>query len=250
MVRALSLVLPVFNEADNLEPCIRQARAALDAAARQGVAGAWEIVAVDDGSQDDSWERLAALHASEPRLRPVRHPRNLGYGAALRTGFREARHDLVLFTDADLQFDLSELPRLLALAASADVVAGFRAPRRDPAHRRLNAWAWGRLVGQLFDLPLRDVNCAFKLFDRRVLDAVELRSEGALVNTELLVRARAAGFSLAEVPVSHHPRVAGRASGARPRVVLRAFRELLALQRELRGLAASPPRVSAAAPVG
>lgn len=237
-VPTLSLVLPAYNEAPNIALSVARGRAVLES-----LGGDWEIVAVDDGSTDGTGEILAGLRAADPRIVVVHHARNQGYGAALRSGFRAASCDLVFFTDADLQFDVGELPRLLSLVRRYDIVAGYRSPRRDPAWRRLNAWAWGRLVGGLFDLPVRDVNCAFKLFDRRVLDQIVVRSGGAFVNTEILVRARAAGFTLVEVPVRHFPRVAGSQSGARPEVVARAFRELLALYGDLRQ-AGPPPRAA------
>ena len=107
-------------------------------------------------------------------------------------------------------------------------------PRRDPASRRVLAWVWGRLVTLLYGLRVRDVDCAFKLIHRRVLDAIPIESVGAVINTEILVRARAAGFRIREVPVRHFPRTAGRPSGARPRVMLRALRELIALRSRLR----------------
>ncbi|MCB9779155.1 MAG: glycosyltransferase family 2 protein [Alphaproteobacteria bacterium] len=230
-MRSWSLVLPAFNEADNIGESIARGRRVLDE-----LGGGWEIVVVDDGSSDATWDILQAEALADDRIVPVRHPQNRGYGAALRTGFQTATGERIFFTDADLQFDLAELPRLVARADAYDIVAGYRSPRRDPVHRRLNAWAWGRLVGRLFDVPVRDVNCAFKLIDRRVFDHVHVHSGGAFVNTEILVRARAAGFSVTEVPVTHFPRVAGQQTGARPDVVVRAFRELAHLYSELRGL--------------
>lgn len=227
---SISVILPALNEAENLR---RGLGPTVDALSALGMD--WEIVVVDDGSTDDSWAILESWQARDPRVRGIRHRTNLGYGAALRTGFRSARHDRIFFTDADLQFDLRELPLLLEHADEHDIVAGYRRFRRDPAHRRLNAWAWGRLVDTLFGLGVRDVNCAFKLFRREVLEDAIIRSEGAFVNTEILARARASGYSLVQVPVTHYPRTYGDQTGARPRVVLRAFAELGRLYHELRG---------------
>jgi glycosyltransferase involved in cell wall biosynthesis len=225
----LSLVFPARDEEANLGPLLD---AALAAGARH--ASDFEVLIVDDGSRDASAELVTDRAAGDPRIRLVRHTEAQGYGAALRTGLRAARGELVFFSDADLQFELDELRVLLVHAQRFDVVAGFRAPRRDPWTRRLIARGWGLLVGTLFDLPVRDIDCAFKLFHRRVLDAVPLASLGAFVNTELLVRARSAGFLMRQVPVTHHPRRHGRQSGARPRVILRALLELASLYRELR----------------
>jgi len=226
---ALSLVFPVCDEEQNLGHLLDQA---LALAPR--LAADFEIVVVDDGSRDGSAAIAAARGTGEPRLRVVRHAANRGYGAALRSGLREAQGELVFFSDADLQFDLEELASLLAHARDFDVVAGYREPRRDPWGRRLLAAVWGALVRRLFGLRVRDIDCAFKVFRRHVLAAIPIASVGAFVNTEILVRAAREGFRIHEVPVSHRRRRHGRQSGARPRVILRALVELATLFRELR----------------
>ncbi|MEZ4321408.1 MAG: glycosyltransferase family 2 protein [Myxococcota bacterium] len=233
---SLSFVLPAFNEAPNIEEAVLRCVAVAESRGLE-----YEVIAVDDGSYDGTRERLVALekrHAG--RIRSLHHPQNRGYGAALKTGLQAARMDRVFFTDADLQFDVGEIDLLLHQADRYDIVCGFRSPRHDPPMRVLNGWAWSRLVGGLFDLDVRDVDCAFKVFDRRIFDRIAIHSIGAFVNTEILVRARAAGFSVVEVPVSHYPRKAGVQSGANPRVVLRAFRELGQLYGELRMLEQAP----------
>ena len=226
---ALSLVFPVCDEERNLGHLLDQA---LALAPR--LAADFEIVVVDDGSRDQSAAIAAARGTGEPRLRLVRHASNRGYGAALRSGLREARGELVFFSDADLQFDLEELATLLAHARDFDVVAGYRRPRRDPWGRRLLAAVWGALVRRLFGLRVRDIDCAFKVFRRHVLAEIPIASVGAFVNTEILARAARAGFRIHEVPVTHRRRRHGRQSGARPRVILRALVELATLFRELR----------------
>lgn len=240
---ALSLVFPVFDEEANVGPLLD---GALALAPR--LASDFEIIVVDDGSRDRSAEIVAARKRSEPRVRLLRHPTNVGYGAALRSGLRAARGELVFFSDADLQFDLEELARLLEQAERFDIVAGYRAPRRDPWRRRLIAAVWGALVGTLFGLRVRDIDCAFKVFRREVLDAIPIASIGAFVNTEILVRARAAGFRIRQVPVTHHPRRAGRAKGATPRVIVRALVELATLYRELRAASRAGPERDPALP--
>jgi glycosyltransferase involved in cell wall biosynthesis len=235
----LSLVFPVFNEEGNLAALLD---AAFAVASR--LVSRFEIVVVDDGSRDGSAALLGARSRAEPRLRVLTHPANRGYGAALRSGLRAARGSLVCFSDADLQFDLAELERLLAAAAACDIVAGYRAPRRDPWPRRALAFGWGLAVRLLFGLRVRDIDCAFKVFHRRVLEAIPIASLGAFVNTEILVRAQSLGFRIAQAPVSHRPRRHGSQTGARPRVILRAVVELATLYRELR----SPEREGAREP--
>lgn len=232
---ALSLVFPVFDEEHNLGALLDQA---LDLAPR--LASDFEVIVVDDGSRDGSARIAEERRLLEPRVRLIRHPSNRGYGAALRTGLREARGELVFFSDADLQFDLEELATLLAHTRDFDIVAGRREPRRDPWGRRALAAVWGALVRRLFDVRVRDIDCAFKVFRRHVLEAIPIASVGAFVNTEILVRATQAGFRIHQVPVSHRRRRFGRQTGARPRVILRALVELATLYRELRRPLGSP----------
>ena len=232
----ISLVFPMFDEEQNVGPLLASA---LALAPR--LADAFEIIVVDDGSRDGSAAVVERQRRLDPRVRLLRHPTNVGYGAALRSGLRAARGDLVFFTDADLQFDLREIESLLAHARDFDIVAGYRARRRDPWRRRVLAFGWAALVRALFGLRVRDIDCAFKVFRRPVLDALPIESIGAFVNTELLLRARGEGFRIREVPVTHHPRFAGRAKGATPRVIGRALVELATLYRELRAAVESPP---------
>ncbi len=231
--RSLSFVLPAFNEAENIAHAVRHCVAVGERL------GDFEVIVVDDGSHDATREVVDALAAQDPRIRTLHHLRNRGYGAALRSGLLAARMERVFFTDADLQFDVSEVESLLAWADRYGIVAGYRAPRRDPLGRRLLGWTWSRLVGALFDLDVRDVDCAFKVFDRRIFDRISIQSLGALINTEILVRARAEGFRILQVPVTHRPRRAGEQSGANPRVVYKALRELAALHGDLRAVSRS-----------
>ncbi len=227
-LQRLSIVLPAFNEAANIESAVAEATAV---AAR--LTEEHEVIVVDDGSSDGTAGLVEALGAEDPRVRLVSHEVNQGYGEALRTGFLSARFDHVFFTDADLQFDMEELERFLPYAGTVDVVAGYRVNRQDPLQRRMNAYAWNFLVRVLFYVPVRDIDCAFKLFSRHALSQVDVRSVGAMVNTELMVRLGRRGASIVEVGVHHRPRRAGQARGASLRVILTAFRELVRLRAEL-----------------
>jgi glycosyltransferase involved in cell wall biosynthesis len=228
----LSVVLPCFNEEANVAEAIRSAAAAAGHAGHE-----YEVIVVDDGSSDRTMQVTAACANVDPRVRLVVHTHNRGYGAAVRSGINAAKMPWTLLTDADLQFDLSELQDFLPLTADADLIVGWRIMRRDPPVRRLNAAAWNWLVRRMFNVPVRDVDCAFKLARTELLQGVQLVSDGAMVSAELVIRCLAAGARLQELGVHHRPRIAGEQTGANPRVVARAFRELVGL----RGTLEQPP---------
>ncbi|HWB67350.1 MAG TPA: glycosyltransferase family 2 protein [Mycobacteriales bacterium] len=228
MTTRLSIVLPAFNEEANIGTAVDRALAA----AAQHCAD-YEVVVVDDGSTDGTAAIVQRLATDDPHVRLVQHESNQGYGGALKTGFLAAKLDLVFFTDADNQFDLSEIGEFLALIDRVDVVAGYRIRRCDPWFRRFNAKAWNYLVRALYYVPVRDIDCAFKLFRREVFDGLELESVGAMVNTELMVKLGRSGYRVVELGVSHYPRTAGTPRGANPRVIARAFIELARMHARL-----------------
>src|SRR4051794_31752316 len=161
---AVSIVLPAYDEEPNIEQAIAEATAVAERLFAEH-----EIIVVDDGSTDRTAELVRAIGQGDSRVHLIGHGENRGYGEALRTGFLAARLGYLFFTDADLQFDVAELEEFLQYTGSVDVVAGYRLNRQDTRIRRLNAYAWNLLVRVLFYVPVRDINCAFKLFDRRVL---------------------------------------------------------------------------------
>jgi glycosyltransferase involved in cell wall biosynthesis len=231
-VPELSYFFPAHNEEANLEGLVEEALATLP-----GLAVTFEIVAVDDGSRDGTpaiADRLAADHPGLVRV--VHHPMNLGYGAALRSGFRAARFDLVAFTDGDRQFHVADLGRLIERAARADspnVIVGHRIRRADPFIRTAYARIY-RLANRLFfGLRVRDVDCACKLFRRTALQGIRVESGGAFFSAELLIKLGAAGRTIAEVGVPHYPRTAGSPTGARPSVIWRAVKDFWSLRLRL-----------------
>jgi hypothetical protein len=230
-VHPVSFVLPAYNEADNIVEAIEST-----VTVAERYCSDYEVVVVDDGSTDRTAEMVTALTALHRNLRLVRHETNCGYGQALHSGFEAARMDYVFFTDADNQFDMDELPLLLAWAGEADVVAGYRKVRHDARMRLLNAWAWNRLVRMLFYVPVRDIDCAFKLFRRSALASVEIESRGAMINTEIMVKLARAGWRIVEVSVTHRPRTAGEAHGAKVSVIARAFAEVARMYPRLSAL--------------
>ena len=217
----LSVVVPCFNEEGNIARVVRQA-----AEVGRELASELEIIVVDDGSTDDTALVLSDLRARIAELRIVSHPRNRGYGAAVRSGLDRASMEYVFLTDGDGQFDLGELPRAASLLGRHDVVAGYRTNRRDGWWRYLWGRAWTALVNHVFGLGVRDANCAFKLLPQSLVSSSDLRSDGALISAELLYEARRFDLSVGECAVSHYPRPTGQQTGASVRVILTAFLEL------------------------
>lgn len=227
----LSVVFPAFNEEANIKRTVESARDVLPKLARE-----WEIIVVDDGSKDATRAITDELASNFAEVRAIHHPCNRGYGAALKSGILAARHDLIFFTDSDGQFDLQELEQLIRFADDYEIVMGYRAKRQDPPHRLLNAWGWNMLVRMVLGLKVRDIDCAFKLFQRSVFDRIQIRSVGAMVNTEILAQATSFGMRMHEIEVTHYPRYFGKSSGAKLSVIIKAFRELMRLWRQLRGV--------------
>lgn len=223
-VVALSVILPAYNEADNLEAVVGELRAAL-----QALPVASEIIVVDDGSRDGTAavaDRLAGAHG----VRVITHDHNRGYGAALRSGFAAAGRDWVFFMDSDGQLDPADLAAFLPHLTDHDLVAGFRLRRMDPLHRRLYGRLFTLTARVLFGVTSRDVNCAFKLIRRSRLEQCRLTADGALINVELLWELKKLGVGPLELPVAHRPRRSGLQTGGSGRVILRAAAELFRLR--------------------
>jgi glycosyltransferase involved in cell wall biosynthesis len=221
----------MFNEEGNIEHAVTSALAVL-----AGVTDQYEVIVVNDGSRDSTGAVADRLAAANPHVRAVHHPENRGYGCAVRSGLAAARHPLVVLADGDNQFDLGELAVLLRGLGTSDIVSGYRITRHDPAFRRLYAFMYNRAARLLFGIPVRDVNCGFKVYRRALVERLlpELRSTGALINVEMLARARQHGARVTEVGVHHYARETGQPTGGNPAVIVRAAREMMGLWRELR----------------
>ncbi len=225
----LSIFFPCYNEEANVE---RTTRNAVEAARKY--ADEWEVIIVNDGSKDRTAEIADRLVKEIPGVRAVHNNPNLGYGGAVARGLKESRMEWIFFTDGDGQFDMMEIDKLVGLLDRCDFPVGYRIKRADSFLRKSNAFWWGTLVRALFGLKVRDIDCAFKLLPRSLITQVELKSRGALISTELLARAKYRGLRIAEVGVNHYPRTAGQQTGANLKVILRAFRELFQLRKDIR----------------
>ncbi len=218
---SISVVLPAYREELNIGPMVEMALEALP-----GMAEEFEILVVDDGSADGTGAVARALvDQHHPKVRLISHSENRGYGAALRTGFKNAISDLVFYTDSDRQFDLTELAYFLPLMEDNDLVIGFRVYRYDSALRSFVSWGYNRLVGLLFRIRVRDVDCAYKLMRREVLANLQLQTDDFFIDTEIVARSRRWNFRMAQKGVRHYPRMAGETT-VQPSDILRTLKTI------------------------
>jgi len=226
---SISVFFPCYNEQENVGRTVEKALEVM-----QKLNADFEVIIVDDGSSDGTGQIADEIAGRDGRVKVVHHEGNLGYGVALQSGFKAATKELVFYTDGDGQFDMNEMPPLLALMEQYDIVSCYRLNRQDSIIRKINGWCWTRLVCLMFGLKIRDIDCAFKLYKRHIFDKIELSSTGALIDAEILARAARMGCRITQKGVHHYPRTSGEQSGANIRVVLRAFKELFKLQRRIR----------------
>jgi len=228
----VSLVIPMYNEELNIEHAVAHAIESLDK-----YASGWEILVVDDASTDASPRLVAQLAQGDPRIRVLTHAKNRKLGGTLRTGFAAATKDLVFYMDADIPFDPDVLGRAIRAMelTDADMIAAYRHDRTMEGFKRgLYTLVYNWLIGMLFGWPHRDINFSFKLMKRRVLEVVELKSEGSLIDAELVVKARNHGFSIQQIGIDYFPRSRGESHLGSFTVVLKILRELVRLYPEMR----------------
>ena len=224
---SLSAVLPAHNEEAAIATTVTSVLRTL-----AGWMSAFEVIVVNDGSQDRTGAILDNMAAADAHLRVIHHPVNQGYGAALVSGFEACSKDFVFFMDSDGQFDIRDLERFFPLLDEYDAVLGYRIKRQDTWMRKANAWGWKMLVRQVFGVRVRDVDCAFKIYKGSFFREYRLETRGAMINTEILYKLKRAGYTYTQVGVHHLPRNGGKATGAKPIVILRAFRELFTYARK------------------
>ena len=226
---SISVFFPCYNEQANIPGVLEKALAVLGK-----LKADFEVIIVDDGSSDSTGTIADELAGKNDRVKVVHHRTNLGYGAALQSGFKATTKELVFYTDGDGQFDIKEMPALLGLMEQCDIVSCYRLNRQDNFVRKINAWCWTKLVCLLFGMKIRDIDCAFKLYKREIFDNIKLVSTGALIDAEILARAVRKGYRVEQHGVHHYPRTAGAQTGANFHVILRAFKELFRLWRQIR----------------
>ena len=228
-LRSLSVILPAYNEEELIAETISTVMSVLVTWMQD-----FEVIVVNDGSEDRTKEIVAHLEMDDERIRLINHPVNKGYGAALVTGFESVTKELAFFMDSDGQFDIRDLLRFFPLIEEYDAVLGYRIDRQDTWMRKLNAWGWKQLVKFIFNVNARDIDCAFKLFRADFFRTNLLETRGAMINAEILYKFARVGNTYTEIGVQHLPRKAGKATGAKPTVILRALREMFVFAEQWR----------------
>jgi len=203
----ISVVFPAYDEEENIELCVVIARAIL-----KELVDNFEIIVVDDGSTDNTKKICLQLQEKFPEVKLISKEKNEGYGFALRDAFNASRFDLLFFSDADRQFDIANLRDLLPWVDDHDIVVGFRKNRQDSAKRKFLSWGYNVLAGQMFNLKIKDIDCAFKIFKKNIFESIEIKSNRFFFNTEILAKARRLRYKIKEVGVAHFPRLEGRST--------------------------------------
>ena len=229
----LSVFYPMWNEEGYIERALAFGRRACEELVDAGEIGDYELIVVDDASTDATGEIADKLAADDAHIRVVHHSKNRKLGGAMKSGFAAATGDLVLYTDADLPFDMSELPRAVRLMREyeVDIVSAYRFDRTgEGSLRAVYTFVYNALIKLLFDVRLRDINFAFKLCRRRIFDHIELRSEGSFIDAELMIRASRLGYEILQFGVDYFPRTRGTSTLSSPGVILTILREMSQLR--------------------
>lgn len=240
-VAGLTVFFPMWNEQDYIYPTVDAARDVCGQMVADGEIGDYEILIVDDASTDSTGSIADGLAADDPRVRVVHHPVNRRLGGCIKTGFSNARGDLVLYTDADLPCDLAELRKAVRLIRyyRADIVSAYRHDRTGEGARRVvYSWIYNWLITLVFGLHVRDVNFAFKLCRRSIFDKLELSSDGSFIDAELLIRAQGLGYRIIQFGVDYFPRSVGVSTLSSGSVIAKILKEMLSQATELRRLRA------------
>lgn len=225
----ISVIFPAHNEEENIEICILTAHCIL-----KELVNDFEIIVINDGSTDKTEQVCLEAAGKLSNVKVISKARNEGYGYALRDGFASARFDLVFFSDSDRQFDIVNLKDLLRDIDEYDIVIGFRKKRQDTLIRKILSRGYHVLAHALFQIHVKDIDCAFKLFKKKVFDRISIESQYYFVNTEILAKARLYGYRIKEIGVSHFPRYEGE-SKISFKEIPRTIREVIRVYSLLHG---------------
>ncbi len=225
-VNNLSVFFPCYNEEKNIEATVEKSIKVL-----KDLGLDYEILIINDGSTDRTGEVANSFAKSNSHIRVISHKKNLGYGESLKSGFYNARYEVIAYTDSDGQFDFGEITKFLEKLDNTDLVIGYRIKRADPFFRTLFAKGWALSLFIFFGLKLKDIDCGFKVVKKEVIEKIPRlqSSRGGMINAELAIKAKKFGFSVAQVGVQHYPRTSGSPTGASIKVIFRSYIDLLKL---------------------
>lgn len=232
----LSVFYPMWNEQDYIERALRFGKRACEDLVESGDIADYELLIIDDKSTDRTPEIADAMAAADPHVRVIHHERNRKLGGSMKTGFAAATGDLVLYTDADLPFDMEELPRAVRLLRDyeVDIISAYRFDRTgEGSLRAVYTFVYNGLIKALFGVKVRDINFAFKLCRRQIFEHIELRSEGSFIDAELVIRATRMGYEIMQMGVDYFPRTRGESTLSSPGVILTIVREMWSLRADL-----------------
>jgi len=235
----LSIFFPMWNEEEYIGRALGAAREACTGLVASGEIGDYELIIVDDASTDATPQLADEFAAADPQVRVVHHPKNRKLGGSIKTGFAAATGDLVLYTDADLPFDMDEVQKACRLMRhyEADIVSAYRFDRTDEgAVRVVYSAIYNGLVRVLFNVRKRDINFAFKLVRRRIFDHIELHSEGSFIDAEMVIRAEKLGYTVVQFGVDYFARTRGVSTLSSPSVIVKLLSEMRQLRKELRSI--------------
>jgi len=225
-LREISVFFPSYNEEGNIKSTVNKAVEILKRLNLE-----YEIIIVNDGSTDNTKLVVENLAKKNSKLKIINHPKNLGYGEALKSGFYNAKYNAIVYTDGDGQFDFSEITKFLDKIEDHDLIIGYRIKRQDPILRRIFGKGWRLSLLAFFGLTLKDVDCGFKMVKKKVLESIpKLESQrGAMINAELAIKAKKFGFKVIEIGVNHYPRLSGKPTGASVKVIIKSYLDLIKL---------------------
>lgn len=221
-LKSVSFFCPAYNEEGNLERVINSVLPVL-----KEVSDDFEIIIIDNASKDNTRKIADKLASKFPQIRVIHHEHNREYGGALKSGFQNAGKEFVVYTDSDNQYDFANFKDMVPLILKYDIVSGYRVQRHDRKYRVFQSKIFNWVINLLFGLGVKDINCSFKVYRRKVLDDIEITSSSAFIDAEMLIKARHKGYSIFDVPVEHFPRLAGQSTGAKPHVVFLTLKEII-----------------------
>lgn len=228
-IEELSVFFPCYNEEKNIKNTVSKAISVLNKVAKK-----WEIILINDGSKDNTAKVLDQIKSKNSKeIKIITHNPNRGYGAALKSGLYNSQYKWIAFSDSDGQFDFGEITKFIdkQKETKSDVVIGYYLSRKVSKATILTSKIWEIIVFILFGLKVTDIDCGFKLINKKVVETIpKLEAErGAFISSEFLIKAKKAGFKITELGVHHYPRVEGQATGRNIKVIIKSFTDLFSL---------------------